>query len=70
MEETYRFARRLADGPTRVIQMIKRAVYQSSRTDLRTALDLVSSHMGVIFTTEDSRAARSASMARLKGPKK
>jgi 2-(1,2-epoxy-1,2-dihydrophenyl)acetyl-CoA isomerase len=70
MEETYNFARRLADGPTRVIQMIKRAVYQSSRTDLRTALDLVSSHMGVIFTTEDSREARKASLTRLKGEKK
>jgi enoyl-CoA hydratase/carnithine racemase len=70
MEETYKFARRLADGPTQVIQLIKRTVYQSSRADLRTALDLVSSHMGVIFTTQDSREARKASIARLKGGKK
>ena len=67
MEETYKFARRLADGPTKVIQMIKRATYQSARVDLRTALDMISSHMGVIRTTEDSRAAMAASMTRLKG---
>lgn len=70
MEETYRFARRLAGGPAEVIRLIKRTVYQSSRADLRTALDLVSSHMGVIFSTPDSREARKASLARLKGGKK
>ncbi len=70
MEETYKFARRLAQGPTKVIQLIKRAVYQSSRADLRTALDLISSHMGVICTTQDSREAMKASLARLKGAKK
>lgn len=70
MEETYKFARRLADGPTKVIQLIKRAVYQSSRVDLRTALDLISSHMGVIRTTRDSQEAMKASMVRLKGGKK
>jgi 2-(1,2-epoxy-1,2-dihydrophenyl)acetyl-CoA isomerase len=70
MEETYKFARRLADGPTQVIRLIKRAVYQSSRSDLRTALDLISSHMGVITTTPDSREAMKASLARLRGAKK
>ncbi len=70
MEETYKFARRLADGPTKVIQLIKRAVYQSSRVDLRTALDMVSSHMGVIRTTKDSQEAMKASMTRLRGGKK
>ncbi len=70
MDETYKFARRLADGPTKVIQLIKRAVYQSSRVDLRTALDMISSHMGVIRTTKDSQEAMKASMTRLKGGKK
>ena len=69
MEETYRFARKLADGPTKVMQLIKRTVYQSSRVDLRTALDMVSSHMGVIRTTEDGQGAMKSSMARLKGKK-
>ena len=70
MEETYKFARRLADGPTKVLQLIKRAVYQSSRVDLRTGLDLISSHMGVIRTTKDSQEALKASMIRLKGGNK
>lgn len=70
MEETYKFARRLVDGPTEVIRLIKRATYQSSRIDLRTSLDLISSHMGVIRTTKDSQNALAASMTRLKGPKK
>ncbi|MBW2085508.1 MAG: enoyl-CoA hydratase/isomerase family protein [Deltaproteobacteria bacterium] len=70
MEETYRFARRLADGPTKVIQLIKRATYQSSRVDLRTALDMISSHMGVIRSTQDSQDALKAMMAGLKDDKK
>ncbi len=70
MEETYKFARRLVEGPTKVIQLIKRATYQSSRVDLRTALDLISSHMGVIRTTKDSQDTLSASMTRLRGGKK
>jgi len=55
MSQTLEFAERLAKGPSAVIRIIKRATYQSSRTDLRTALDLISSHMGVIRETEDSR---------------
>ncbi len=70
MEETYKFARRLAEGPTKVIQLIKRATYQSSRVDLRTALDMISSHMGVIRTTLDSQEAMKASMTRLRSGKK
>ncbi len=69
MEETYKFAKRLVDGPTKVIELIKRAVYQSSRVDLRTSLDLISSHMGVIRTTKDSQQALAASMGRLRGGK-
>jgi len=66
MEETYKFAKRLVDGPTEVIRLIKRATYQSSRVDIRTALDLISSHMGVVRTTPDSRKTLAASMNRLK----
>jgi enoyl-CoA hydratase/carnithine racemase len=57
MDETYKFARRLADGPGAALRMIKRATYQSSRTDLRTSLDLISSHLGLIRETSDSRNA-------------
>jgi enoyl-CoA hydratase/carnithine racemase len=52
-EETYRFARQIADGPQIPIRMIKRLVYQSMRLDLRTHLDLVSSHMAVVRKTAD-----------------
>ncbi|HEV3349571.1 MAG TPA: enoyl-CoA hydratase-related protein [Methylomirabilota bacterium] len=54
-EETYAFARRVADGPQIPVRMIKRLVYQSMRLDLRTHLDLVSSHMAVVRETEDHR---------------
>lgn len=57
MPATYAFAERLAHGPTLAIRMTKRAIYQSARQDLRSALDLISSHMGVITTTEDHQEA-------------
>jgi 2-(1,2-epoxy-1,2-dihydrophenyl)acetyl-CoA isomerase len=52
-KETYAFARQVADGPQIPIRMIKRLVYQSLRLDLRTHLDLVSSHMGLVRQTAD-----------------
>ena len=54
-EETLALARKIADGPQVPIRMIKRLVYQSLRLDLRTHLDLVSSHMAVVRDTEDHR---------------
>lgn len=56
-EETYKWARKLADGPSVAIRLTKRAVYQSIRTDLNTHLDLISSHMAVVTATEDHREA-------------
>ncbi len=52
-EVTYALARQIADGPQIPIRMIKRLVYQSLRLDLRTHLDLVSSHMAVVRQTID-----------------
>jgi enoyl-CoA hydratase/carnithine racemase len=54
------FAARLAAQPPINVQMIKRAAYQSARADLRTALDLISSHMAVVRSTHDSAEAMSA----------
>jgi enoyl-CoA hydratase/carnithine racemase len=51
--ETYAFARQIADGPQIPIRMIKRLVYQSLKLDLRTHLDLVSSHMAIVRQTRD-----------------
>jgi enoyl-CoA hydratase/carnithine racemase len=70
MDETYKFAGRLADGPRAVHRMIKRAAYQSSRTDLRSSLDLISSHMGVIRETQDSKDAFRAAMQKFGGKAK
>ncbi|HEX2437435.1 MAG TPA: enoyl-CoA hydratase [Methylomirabilota bacterium] len=52
-DATYALARQIADGPQIPIRMIKRLVYQSLRLDLRTHLDLVSSHMGIVRQTAD-----------------
>ncbi|MFE2041416.1 enoyl-CoA hydratase/isomerase family protein [Streptomyces sp. NPDC059477] len=71
MTATYTLARRLADGPPQLIRMIKRTAIQSQRLDFRTSLELVSSHMGVIRSTEDSveayRAFREKRPARYQG---
>ena len=53
-DEAMAFAGQLADRPTDLLQMIKRATYESARSDLRTSLDLVAAQMGVIRTTEGS----------------
>jgi len=52
---TLDLAARLASGPTVAIRTIKRAVYQGVRTDLRTHLDLISSHMAIVRQTHDHR---------------
>jgi 2-(1,2-epoxy-1,2-dihydrophenyl)acetyl-CoA isomerase len=52
-EATYAFARQIADGPQIPIRMIKRLAYQSLKLDLRTHLDLVSSHMSIVRQTAD-----------------
>lgn len=66
MGETYKFAKSLANGPSIVLRTIKRVTYQSARSDLRTALDLVSSHMGVIRYTKDSKDAMAAATKRFR----
>jgi enoyl-CoA hydratase/carnithine racemase len=53
-------ARKIADGPPVAVRTIKRAMYQSARSDLRTALDLISSHMGIVTSTDDSAEALAA----------
>jgi enoyl-CoA hydratase/carnithine racemase len=57
LEETYALAKRMAKAPPVVAGMIKRALYQSADADLRTSLDLVSSHMGIVRSTTESRQA-------------
>lgn len=57
LEETLRFAQRLADKPPLAVRLIKRAVRQGATHDLETSLDLISSHMAVVTSTEDSKEA-------------
>ncbi len=52
-QQTRAFAEQIASGPQIPIRMIKRLVYQSLRLDLRTHLDLVSSHMSIVRQTAD-----------------
>ncbi|MFZ5645838.1 MAG: enoyl-CoA hydratase/isomerase family protein [Bacillota bacterium] len=59
-QATVEMARRLAQGPQLAIRMIKRLVYQGLKSDLRTALDTVSSHMAIITGTEDHKEAAKA----------
>jgi enoyl-CoA hydratase/carnithine racemase len=60
IEETYDFAGRVAATPPVAAQLIKRATYQSARSDLATSLDLVSSHMAVVLSMEDTATALAA----------
>lgn len=50
-------ARRIAKAPPLTLSLIKRAVYQGMRNDLRTNLDLISSHYAVITATPEHRDA-------------
>lgn len=54
------FVARIAQQPPINVAMIKRAVQQSAHSDLRTALDLISSHLAVVHGTDDSGEARAA----------
>ena len=58
--QALRFAGRIARQAPIAVSMIKRAVYQSLATDVRTSLDLASSHLAVVQSTEDRTEAMSA----------
>ncbi|MDP4021477.1 enoyl-CoA hydratase-related protein [Methylobacterium sp. NEAU 140] len=57
MPEVDRLARRIARAPALTLSLIKRAVQQGMRADLRTNLDLISSHYAVVTATPEHRAA-------------
>jgi enoyl-CoA hydratase/carnithine racemase len=61
------FAQRIAAAPPVNVRMIKRAVQHGAKSDLRTALDLISSHMAVVQSTEDSVEALAAFRERRDG---
>lgn len=59
-DQVLMFAAKIAAQPPVQVRAIKRTVYQSLHTDLRTSLELISSHMAIIQTTEDYREAINA----------
>lgn len=63
MEEVEKIARRIAKAPPLTVRMIKRAIYQGMRNDLRSNLDLISSHYAVVTASEGHREAVRAFIA-------
>jgi 2-(1,2-epoxy-1,2-dihydrophenyl)acetyl-CoA isomerase len=59
-DQVLMFAAKIAAQPPVQVRAIKRTVYQSLHSDLRTSLELISSHMAIIQTTEDYREAINA----------
>ena len=59
-EQTRVFALQLASMSPVAVGVIKRTVQQSASIDLRTSLDLISSHMAVVQSTDDYREAQTA----------
>ncbi|MFP3581758.1 enoyl-CoA hydratase-related protein, partial [Arthrobacter sp. SIMBA_036] len=57
IDETLAFAAQLADGPPIQLREIKKLMYQSMRTDLRTSLDSVAAQMAVVQCTDDYKEA-------------
>ena len=67
LKETYAFAAKLAANPVLPMAMIKRTVRMSERTDMRTSLDLISSHMAVVMSTDEAKAAMAAMRKSVRG---
>ena len=55
MQEVDKIARRMTQAPLLTLRMTKRAIYQGMRNDLRTNLDLISSHYAVITATQEHK---------------
>lgn len=60
LEQTQNFAAQLCRMSPVALAVIKRTVQQSASIDLRTSLDLISSHMAIVQSTEDYQEAQSA----------
>lgn len=60
LPRTYDLAHTLAARSPAAIEFIKSAVREGARHELRTALDLISSHQAIVLSTRDSAEARAA----------
>jgi enoyl-CoA hydratase/carnithine racemase len=59
-------AEKIARAPQLSVRFIKRAVYQGQRIDLRTSLDLISSHYAVVASSGDHKEAVKAYLEKRK----
>ena len=59
-------ADKIARAPQLSVRFIKRAVYQGQRIDLRTSLDLISSHYAVVASSADHKEAVQAYLEKRK----
>lgn len=66
MEETIKFAEKIASRPPLAIRMMKRAVYQGLTSPLRSHLDYVSSQLSLLSETEDHIEAARAFLEKRK----
>ena len=67
LAEVEKIARRIARGPSLPLRMMKRAIYQGMRNDLRSNLDTISSHYAVVTALpEHKEAVRAFNAARQK----
>ena len=57
MERTRYYLGNVLRAPSLPLGIIKRVTYQSSSMDLATSLDVISSHMAVVQSTDEARAA-------------
>lgn len=66
MEETMLLAEKIASKPPLAIRMMKRAVYQSQTSTLRSHLDYISSQISLLSETEDHLEAARAFLEKRK----
>ena len=66
MAATRALAQKIAGGPPLSVRFIKRAVKEGLRSDLRSALDLISSHYAVVTGSADHREAVAAYLEKRK----
>lgn len=67
LDATMTLARSIAANPPASVRMIRRVTRQSASLELRPALDMVSSHVAVLATTDDVGEALSAMTQRRTG---
>jgi len=66
MEEAMSLAREIASKPPLASRMIKRAVYQAQKSDLRSHLDYISSQLALLSETHDHQEAARAFLEKRK----